>query len=380
MQDSGSCDRRSIRLGGTIFLIMPKLEDIRKKINSIDSQLVELFEQRMEASREVAEYKMERGLSVYDPQREAEVIKRNAELIKSDEIREYFMRFEQNLMDLSKDYQYRRISGLKVAYSGVEGAFAYVAARKMFPSAQLVSYPDFQSAYQSCSSGESDVVVLPFENSYAGEVSAVTDLMFSGDLYVNQVVQVEAVQNLLACPDAQIDDIKAVVSHPQALSQCAEYIREKGYAVHEYSNTALAARMVAQKGDCSLAAIANAECAELYGLKILEHRINESSNNTTRFAAFSKVLNTETAKRKMGKHFILMFTVKNEAGALAKTLNIIGSHNYNMCALRSRPTKELLWSYYFYIELDGNIYTEEGKSMLRELGTLCEKLKLVGSF
>ncbi len=380
MQDSGSCDRRSIRLGGTIFLIMPKLEDIRKKINSIDSQLVELFEQRMEASREVAEYKMERGLSVYDPQREAEVIKRNAELIKSDEIREYFMRFEQNLMDLSKDYQYRRISGLKVAYSGVEGAFAYVAARKMFPSAQLVSYPDFQSAYQSCSSGESDVVVLPFENSYAGEVSAVTDLMFSGDLYVNQVVQVEAVQNLLACPDAHIDDIKAVVSHPQALSQCAEYIREKGYAVHEYSNTALAARMVAQKGDCSLAAIANAECAELYGLKILEHRINESSNNTTRFAAFSKVLNTEAAKRKMGKHFILMFTVKNEAGALAKTLNIIGSHNYNMCALRSRPTKELLWSYYFYIELDGNIYTEEGKSMLRELGTLCEKLKLVGSF
>lgn len=359
---------------------MQKLEDIRKKINAIDSQLAQLFEQRMEASREVAEYKMERGLSIYDPQREAEVIRRNAELVKSDEIREYFMRFEQNLMDLSKEYQHRKTSGLKVAYSGVEGAFAYVAARKMFHSAQLVSYPDFQSAYESCSKGESDVVVLPFENSYAGEVSAVTDLMFSGDLYVNQVVPVEAVQNLLACPDAQIDDIKAVVSHPQALSQCADYIKEKGYVVHEYSNTALAARMVAQKGDCSLAAIANAECAELYGLKILEHRINESSNNTTRFAAFSKVLNTENSKRKIGKHFILMFTVKNEAGALAKTLNIIGSHNYNMCALRSRPTKELLWSYYFYIELDGNIYTEEGKSMLRELGTLCEKLKLVGSF
>ena len=250
----------------------------------------------------------------------------------------------------------------------------------MFPEAEAVGFSDFADAYRACEGGACDAVVLPIENSYAGEVSAVTDLMFSGSLYVNQVVEVEAVQNLLGCPGATREGIREVVSHPQALSQCASYIRERGYVTHGCHNTAAAAKLVAEKNDPTVAAIASEECAKLYSLEVLDRRINAASVNTTRFAAFSRSLNPDPPRRNMDRHFILMFTVKNEAGSLAKTLNIIGAHGYNMSCLRSRPMKELMWNYYFYIELDGNVDTSEGRSMMLELGTICDKLKLVGAF
>ena len=200
-------------------------------------------------------------------------------------------------------------------------------------------------------------------------------------LYVNQVIEIEAEQNLLGLPGADKSKVRTVYSHPQALYQCAEYLEEHALEAREYSNTALAAQAVSEKGDPTCAAIGAAEAAALYGLEVLEARINTTRTNTTRFAAFTRMLRLDTeGKRKMGKHFILMYTVKNEAGSLAQTLNIIGAHNYNMCNLRSRPMKELLWNYYFFVELDGDVATEEGESMLRELAPLCDRLKLVGSF
>lgn len=360
---------------------MDKLDEIRSRIDEIDSKLADLFEQRMTESRKVLEYKKEKGLSVRDPLREAEVVRCSSQRISDDTVREYFMEFERGLISLSCKYQERLLKGLKVAYCGVPGAFASIAASKMFPEAQLHPYSDFAGAYKACETGECDVAVLPIENSFAGEVSAVTDLLFSGTLYINQVVEIEAVQNLLGTEDATLESIKSVVSHPQALSQCSDYIREHGFTPHEYHNTAAAAKMVAERRDISVAAIASAESADLYGLKIIDRRINTGSVNTTRFAALSKSLRHDRGEREsMGDHFILMFTVKNEAGALANTLNIIGAHGFNMCCLRSRPMKELMWSYYFYIELDGNINTEEGRNMLRELSSLCDRFKLVGSF
>lgn len=359
---------------------MDKLEDIRKRINGIDAKMADLFEQRMVESRKVAEIKMANGLAIVDPAREAEVIRTNSALIGDAAIREYYVNFVSSLMSGSKAYQQRLMRGMRVAYSGVPGAFSYIAAANMFPDAQLISYPDFAKAYETCSTGECDAVVLPLENSFAGEVSTVTDLMFWGNLYVNQVMQVEAVQNLLAYKGATIDGIKTVYSHPQALQQCSDFIEAHNLECREYSNTALAAQMVADSGDASLAAIGSVESAELYGLQVIESHINTSSSNTTRFAAFSRVLNLDYSRRKMGKHFLLMFTVKNEAGALAKTLNIIGAHNYNMYNLQSRPMKELIWNYYFFMELEGDITTEDGSSMMRELGTICDNLKLVGSF
>lgn len=359
---------------------MDGLKDIRRRIGELDARMAELFELRMQACREVADYKMRRGMAVRDPEREAELVRKNSALVGDDVIREYYVNFEKDLMALSRGYQERLMNGMKVAYSGVPGAFASIAAAKMFPSATLVPCMDFEQAYNACSSGEADVAVLPLENSSAGEVGVVTDLMFSGDLFVNQVLELEAAQNLLGCEGATPETVKEVVSHQQALSQCAAYIHERKYLTREYPNTALAARMVAERNDPAVAAIASLESAEIYGLKVIEKNINTSGVNTTRFAAFSRVLSTGGDKRRMGKHFILTFTVKNEAGSLAKMLNIIGSHGYNMCSLRSRPMKGLKWTYYFYIELDGNVYTDEGRSMLAELGPLCERFKLAASF
>ena len=148
-----------------------------------------------------------------------------------------------------------------------------------------------------------------------------------------------------------------------------------------YPNTALAARYVKELGDPTVAAVASDETAAIFGLKILASKIHTSKTNTTRFGAFSRARNT--ACRKIGKSeesFILVFTVRNEAGALAKTLDIIGAHRFNMRNLRSRPMKELMWNYYFYVEAEGNIDTENGRDMLRELGATCDKLKLAGTF
>ena len=360
---------------------MDNLEDSRKKIDALDTQMAALFEERMEVCRQIAAYKAAHGLVVSDPSREEEVLRRGAAHIKDNDIREYYVPFQKEVMALSRDWQRRLSSGLKVAYSGVPGAFAYIAAQRLFPGAELVSYPDFVQAYKACEAEEADVAVLPFENSSAGEVSSVTDLMFSGSLYVNQVIEVEADQYLLGLPGADKAQVRKVYSHPQALSQCAEYIERNHLVSREMSNTAVAAQRVAQKQDPHCAAIGTAEAAELYGLQVLEPRINTNRTNTTRFAAFSRMLRLDKEnKRKMGKHFILMYTVKNEAGALAQTLNIIGTHNFNMCNLHSRPMKELLWNYYFFVELDGDVATEEGSSLLQELSPLCDRLKLVGSF
>lgn len=357
-----------------------RLEAIRRRIDRIDSDMAELFVQRMRESAEVAKYKMEKGLPITDSRREEELLKKNSSLVGDDGLRDYFVEFQKDVMGISKKYQSRLTSGMKVAYCGLPGAFASIAASRMFPEAQTVPYPDFGRAYAACENGDCDVAVLPVENSYAGEVSAVADLMFSGSLYINRMMDLGAVQNLLGCESATGDSIREVVSHPQALSQCADYIEKKGLVSHEYPNTAVAAKYVAERNDPSVGAIASEECADIYSLKVIDRHINSSNTNTTRFAAFSRSLNMEPKKRASDRHFIIMFTVRNEAGSLAKTLNIIGAHGYNMCSLRSRPMRDLMWNYYFYIELDGNICTSEGESMMRELGTLCDRLKLVACF
>lgn len=359
---------------------MSELDNTRKKINEIDQQMAHLFEERMNCCKNVAEYKIKHAMPIYDATREIEVISRNSTYIENEEIREYYVNFLKETMDISKKYQARLIEGMKVAYSGVEGAFAHIAAMKMFPKANYISYPSFEEAYQAVEKGDCDTCVLPLENSYAGDVGLVMDLIFSGSLYINQVIELEVVHNLLAKKGAKITDIQKVISHPQALGQCRDYLNTKGFELLEAPNTALASKMVAEGNDFSLASIASNETAELYGLEIIEKGINSSHNNTTRFGAFSRCLSDVSNKNKMGEHFILVFTVKNEAGSLAKTLNIIGSHGFNMRNLRSRPMKELIWNYYFYVELEGDINSSDGKDMLRALNIFCDKLKLVGTY
>lgn len=359
---------------------MNKLDELRKNINQIDEKMAKLFEERMKTSEAVAAYKAENALPIFDASREKEVIARNINYITDEVICEYYVNFLQNTMDISKKYQSRLMTGIKVAYSGVEGAYAHLAAIRMFPKALYIPFPDFQSAYHAVENGECDVCVLPLENSYAGEVGTVMDLIFSGSLHINQVVEMEIMHNIMAKKGATLKDIVTVISHSQALSQCAKYIEKHNFKTMESVNTAVSAKKVAEGDDLTIAAIASTDTAKLYDLEILESNINASRNNTTRFGAFSRTLNTNTSSSKMNKNFILVFTVKNEAGALAKTLNIIGSHGFNMRALRSRPMKELIWNYYFYVELQGDINSQDGKDMLRALNIFCDKLKLVGTY
>lgn len=358
---------------------MDLLEEARAIINEVDNEMARLFVRRMEAVQMVAEYKKTHGLPVLDEAREEQVIRRGSARVESDDLRAYYVNFIRNNMELSRNYQYKLLEGMRVAYSGTEGAFAHIATKKLFPTAQYVAYGDFLSAYRAVENGECDAAVLPVENSYNGEVGQVTDLMFSGNLYVNAMLDLAVSQALLVVPGTQRSEIKTVISHPQALGQCAEYIRNMGWETQEYVNTALAAKWVAEKGDRSVAAITSAEAAEIFGLEVMEKNINASRTNTTRFAVFSRSERLQDSAR-MGEHFIMVFTVKNEAGCLARAIDVIGYHGFNMRNLRSRPMKELLWQYYFYVEADGNIHTQQGRDMLNELSEFCDCLKVVGTY
>lgn len=353
-----------------------RLEEARKIINKVDAQMTELFVERMRAAELVYAYKKEYGLPILDAKREATVIERNASAIEDEVLRGYYIDFLKDVMAVSRAYQYRMQNGLKVAYSGVEGAFAHIAAGRIFPEASRISYRDFASAYDAVVRGESDFAVLPIENSYAGEVGQTIDLLFAGTLYINGIYELKICQNLLGISGSNIADIRRVTSHPQALSQCHDYITLHGFTTEEASNTAIAAKTVAASGDKTLGAIASVETAELYGLQVLDTNIHKSAENTTRFAVLSKV----RANTPAYTNSVLMFSVKNEAGTLANAIGIIGKYGYNMTALRSRPLQDHSWQYYFYIELDGSTDTNDGRQMMQELGAVCDKLKLAGTF
>ena len=359
---------------------MNKLEEARLGIGAVDKEIASLFEKRMRLAGIILDYKKGNGLPILDAAQEERVIANNMGNISDPEIQEYYVLFLRDMMKISKLYQARLMDGMKIAYCGVPGAFAHIAAHQAFPQADIVPYPDFESAYKACESGEADTAILPVENSFAGDVGGVMDLTFSGSLYINLMLELDVSQNLLALPGAVSGDIRTVVSHPQALAQCAKFLTDRGYEVKECSNTARAAKMVAEAGDKTMAAIASRETASLYGLEILEPNINSSVINTTRFAVFSRALNKATLPQTGGEHFILVFTVRNEAGALAKILNIIGSHGFNMSSLHSRPVAGPLWNHYFFAELEGCVGTDTGQDLLRQLGTVCDRLKMVGAY
>lgn len=350
------------------------LDEARAAIDYVDRKMAVLFAQRMEAVADVAAYKAERGLPIQDRTREAQVLERNSARVEED-IRPHYLRFLETIMAESRRYQRRLVQGARVAYSGVEGAFAWVAASRAFPDAKLVAYPDFGKAHDAVVRGECDYAVLPMENSEAGEVGQVMDLLFNGPLFANRSFSLPVVHNLLGVPGADLAGIRTVTSHPQALAQCESYITERGWDVRNAPNTAMAAKALIESEDPSVAAIASAEAAALYGLEVLDHDINSSADNTTRFVVLSRIATEGPTER-----FILMFTVKNEAGALAKAINVMGDRGFNMSALRSRPMKSLAWCYYFYVEAEGDVSTVEGQTMLHELGEQCDRLKVVGRF
>ncbi len=356
---------------------MNQLEKARNIINETDLEMAKLFEKRMDAAKEVAAYKKEHALSVDDFSREEEIIKRNSKFVENEELRSYYVSFLKYNIELSKKFQHRILDGMRVAYSGVEGAFANIAAEKIFPDAISVPCKDFRAAYNAAANGNCDCALLPIENSHNGDVVQVLDLAFFGSLYISSIYEVEITQNLLANKGASIGGIKTVISHPQALGQCEAFIREHGFKTVEAVNTAVAVKQVAESGRLDIAAIGSIEAGKKFGLEKIEGHINESGTNTTRFAVFTRAAKQKDPK---DKHFIMLFTVKNEAGSLGKAVSIIGENGFNLKALKSRPTKELIWDYYFYAEGEGDINGDSGKKMLKELKKCCKNLKILGSF
>lgn len=356
---------------------MNELENARNIIKETDAEMAKLFEKRMAAVKEVASYKQKNGLQVFDPVREALLVEQNSALIESDEIRPYYVNYLHGVMDISKAYQKRLLEGMRVAYSGVPGAFAHLAAKKVFPDADAVPYPDFEAAYRAVENGECDCALLPIENSYNGDVGQVMDLAFFGSLFINGIYDAEVTQNLLTLPDVSIDEIREVISHPQALGQCAGYISRHGWKITKAVNTATAAKLVAESGRRDLAAIGSEEAANEYGLVKAEGHIEESRSNTTRFAVFAP---TAKAPSNDDNRFVMAFTVNNEAGSLGRAVSVIGYNGFNLRALKSRPTKELTWDYYFFAEGEGNINGADGKQMIKELALCCNNVKILGSF
>ncbi|MBO5610009.1 MAG: chorismate mutase [Eubacterium sp.] len=357
---------------------MEDLKALRGEIEKIDKQMAALFEQRMQCAGKIADYKSENGMPILDEGREQKLIKKNEAYINEELFKPFYRQFMYSMLDISKQYQHTIVEKMRVAYSGIEGAFANIAAKKLFPDGELVSFSSFKKAYKAVTLGKCDVAVMPIENSAAGEVGQVLDLMFEGDLYVNGLYPLRISQNLLGVEGSHLSEIKRVISHPQALQQCSDYISEHGFEITESANTSIAAKQVADMGDKTIAAIASKETAGLYGLKLLDHDINEDIQNTTMFAVVSRN-REEIINNGSGATVILMFSVKNEAGTLADAIGVIGKHGFSMNALRSRPLKSSPWQYYFYAEIDGRHAFDRIDSMLDEMSKYCETLKVLGA-
>lgn len=355
------------------------LEESREKLNIIDKEMLKLYEQRMTIVKDIAKFKRENAISIEDKSREKDLKNNLSVNIKDDQIRKHYMTFLNSVIASSKDYQRELNANLKVAYCGEKGAFAYFAIKKIFSDVYDNKYDNFKDAYNSVINSENDFAVLPLENSNIGEVSQVIDLLFQGELVITNVYDMPIDQALLGVKDSDINDIKTVYSHPQALAQCRDFIERHKIEVVEESSTSKSAKLVSDKNDKSIGAIASKEASELFGLKVLQEKINGTRDNTTRFAVFSRALNY-SLKGDKTSNFILTFTVKNEAGSLAQALSIISSYGYNLRCLRSRPMKELIWNYYFYVEALGDVLSSNGADMLRALSICCDKLKIAGVF
>ncbi len=267
----------------------------------------------------------------------------------------------------------------KIAFCGIEGAFASIAAGRIFPEGQRVAFHSFRSAYNSVVNGECDYAVLPIENSYAGEVGQVMDLIFEGDLHIRGIYSLPIAQNLLGVKGAKIEDIRTVISHQQALDQCYLYIQEHRFNPIATTNTAEAAKQVATKGDKSVAAIASLETAEMYGLDILEHTVNEARNNTTKFAVLEREMSSIINEDADKDIIVMMFTVPDTPGALSQILTSLGIFGYNMRVIRSRPLKGHKWTYYFYTEAEGDDTSIYGP-MIEGLKRNCKHLKVLGHY
>ena len=356
---------------------MDKLLEARAEIDAVDREMAALFCRRMDAVRAVAAYKMEHGLPVLDAAREEQVVQKNLALL--GEKRALYGAYYEDLlrreMALSRAMQRRMLGADTVAYQGVEGAFSHIALKRLFPHSAAKSLPTWADVFDEVSRGDAAYGVLPFKNSSAGDVSEVLDLCFAhSELYVWDVYDLPVRQNLLGVAGARLSYVRTVLSHQQALWQCAPFLKRLGAATAAVANTAAAAKQVAEKGDASVAAIASRETAQLYSLSVLAEDVNESAANTTRFIVIAK------QRRAAGDRFSLLFTVDHRAGALARIMRIIGEEGFNLESIKSRPMPGRQWEYYFYAEVVGDVSEQGARALLEQLEAACRTVRVLGVY
>ncbi|MGN0330205.1 MAG: prephenate dehydratase [Kineothrix sp.] len=373
------------------------LARLREQIDRIDRQIVELYEQRMEVSGQVAEYKIETGKKVFDRAREQEKLQKVKALthneFNSHGVEELF----EQIMSMSRKLQYRMLTekgsmgrlpfigvealdkeNARVVFPGAEGAYTQTAMEEYFgKDVNSVHVDSFRDAMAALEEGSADYAVLPIENSTAGIVNEIYDLLAEFENYIvgEQILRIE--HCLMALPGTKLEDIRTVYSHPQSLMQSSDYLAEHpGWQQVSMGNNAFAARKVSEEKDRTQAAIAGAHAARTYGLEILEKGINKSSLNSTRFI----IVTNQKIFLKEAKKVSICFEIPHESGSLYRMLSHFIYNNLNLSKIESRPLEDRNWEYRFFIDFDGNLADCAVKNALRGLRDEARYMRILGNY
>ncbi len=375
-----------------------ELSELRVKIDEIDKALVELFVARMNVSHEVAEYKLKNNLPVLDAARERQLLDRVSDLA-GEELESYTRTLYSLMMELSRSYQNRTLkpaselqgrinSSLeatpklfpqraRVACQGVEGANSQAACEKIFKYPNIMYFDSFDNLFGAVESGLCDYAILPVENSTAGSVNSVYDLMKKHNFHIVRSTRLKIDHNLLAKKGTKLGEIKEIFSHEQAIGQCAEYLRGLGdVKVTVCENTAMAARFVAQSERRDVAALSSRQCASLYGLDCLASSVQDRDNNFTRFICISKSLEIYPGADRTS----IMMITQNRPGALYRVLARFYTLGVNLVKLESRPLPDRDFEFMFYFDIEASVYSPEFAQLMGELSSLCEEFRYLGTY
>lgn len=374
------------------------LENIREKIDKIDTQLVELLKERMDCAAEVAKYKSENGLKIYDPNRERSLLNRVSELAGEEHEASARVMFSL-LMELSRSHQSKLIlpksryesiikeatenterlfpERASVACQGTEGAFSQVACEKLFSVPNITYCNSFEAVFNAIDKGLCRYGVLPIENSTAGSVNHIYDLMTEHNFYIVRSTRVQINHCLLAKPGVKLEDIKEIISHEQAINQSSQFLATlKGVKVTAYANTALAAKAVSESERNDIAALSSLECASLYGLHAVKKSVQNVGNNYTRFICISKQPEIYPGADRTS----LMLVLPHKPGSLYRTISRFYAHNINLTKLESRPIVGSDFEFMFYFDLNTSVYSPALAQLICELENELEIFTYLGSY
>ena len=379
---------------------MPELGELRQQIDQIDSQIFSLFAERARVSEGVAAYKREHGLRVFDPARERQKVA-SAAAAAPEDLATYAQVLMELLMEASRSRQHALLGDVEkdpvlaridaarastpelfprsacVCCQGVEGAYSQMAAEKFFRRPQIAYAPSFDAVFRTVEQGLAEFGVLPLENSTAGSVNQMFDLMVEHSFYVVRTTRVKVEHNLLARRGATIEGIRDIYSHEQAIGQCAEFLSGlPDVRVHVCENTAVAAKRVAESGRTDVAALSSRSCADLYDLDVLVADAQDHDNNYTRFACISRDLRIYPGADRTS----LMIVLPHEPGALYKLLAKFYALDINLLKLESRPIPERDFEFMFYFDVACPAASPEFASLVTTLGGLCQELRFLGSY